>query len=158
MPKKKPIQAIDLSNFNSGLDDVLSELAPSSKAPEPERPATEPAEEKATTKPTKQLRKKKVSRTASPPKEEEQPVVPPPTGALAVTEEQLKWLTGSPDARPTKQVYVTEATRDALQYAAKAAGVPAAYLVDNLIRLFLYDNRAKFKKMISRNPLDRIDV
>ena len=157
MAKKKPIQPIDLSTFNSGLDDVFSELAPSAKTAEPERIETKPVGDKVAPKSTKQPRKKKVPRPV-PPKEEESPIVPPPTGALEVSEEQLKWLTGDLDGRPVKQLYVTEATRDALQYAAKAAGVPAAYLVDNLIRLFLYDNRAKFKKMASRNPLDRIDM
>ena len=174
MAKKRPMPPVDMSTFGSEFDDVFNQLDPSRKepsessatvpntTPKPPPPPATPADEVEV---QSKRSKKKVPRKkkgAKPPASTSGDVSQSlPAPSIAFTREELNWFFSNPAiASQPKQLYVAENTKETLHHVARAAGMPIGHLTDNIVRWFLWANKAEIMKIIARNrnPLDRLDM
>ena len=160
MAKKKKGSGIDLANIESNLDEVLAALhrpPHGSPAGSGDLPAAAPPPVRLT---AAERPKPAGGEQLTPPTAPNSAAAPPPATEAPMSAAELAWFFQPPGTDDgTTQVYLNTATKEALfAVARRVGGIPAGQLADNIIRWWIINNRPGLKKLMHRDPLDRLEL
>ena len=167
-PPPPPVSPSTTPQHDRNATDVNEEE--NVEPPPPPPPSTEstppPAAHRSAKRKTKESKKNTRSRRSRESRSTaaaatDAPVEPMPAPPSTFSSEQVAWFfSNSAPAPEPKQIYVTKSVKETLHHVARATGLPAGHLADNIIRWFLLSNKQDITKLMSRkrNPLDQLDL